>query len=85
MPSYASALCKLASGQPLAGCLYGLKKCASGVLASLRGSTYRSVRLAASLAAAFLDGLFEQPAMASERVSEYPDLAVCSSSVSKPY
>ena len=31
-----------------------LKKFASGVLASLRGSTYRSVRLASSLAAALL-------------------------------
>ena len=30
-----------------------------GVLASLRRSTYRSVRLAPSLAAAWLDGLFE--------------------------
>jgi hypothetical protein len=39
-----------------------LKKSASIVLASLRGSTYRSVRLATSLAAALLDGLFEQPA-----------------------
>ena len=38
-----------------------LKKSASGVLASLRGSTYRSVRLAYSLAAALLDGLFEHP------------------------
>jgi len=38
-----------------------LKKPASGVLASLRGSTYRSVRLASSLAAALLDGLFEHP------------------------
>jgi hypothetical protein len=38
-----------------------LKKTASGVLASLRGSTYRSVRLASSLAAALLDGLFEHP------------------------
>ena len=34
-----------------------LKKTASIVLASLRGSTYRSVRLAPSLAAALLDGL----------------------------
>jgi hypothetical protein len=34
-----------------------LKKPASGVLSSLRGSTYRSVCLAASLAAALLDGL----------------------------
>ena len=39
-----------------------LKKSASSVLASLRGSTYRSVRLAASLVAALLDGLFEHPA-----------------------
>ena len=39
-----------------------LKKSASSVLASLRGSTYRSVRLASSLAAALLDGLFEHPA-----------------------
>ena len=38
-----------------------LKKSISGVLASLRGSTYRSVRLASSLAAALLDGLFEHP------------------------
>ena len=39
-----------------------LKKSASGVLASVRGSTYRSVRLASSLAAALLDRLFEHPA-----------------------
>ncbi len=38
-----------------------LKKSASFVLASLRGSTYRSVRLASSLAAALLNGLFEHP------------------------
>jgi len=38
---------------------------ASGVLASLRGSTYRSVRLASSLAAALLDGIFEHPARRS--------------------
>jgi hypothetical protein len=38
-----------------------LKKTTSGVLTSLRGSTYRSVRLASSLAAALLDGLFEHP------------------------
>jgi len=38
-----------------------LKKSASFVLASLRDSTYRSVRLASSLAAAALDGLFEHP------------------------
>jgi hypothetical protein len=39
-----------------------LKKAASSVLASLRGSTYRSVRLASSLAAALLDDLFEPSA-----------------------
>ncbi len=39
-----------------------LKKSISIVLASFRGSTYRSVRLASSLAAALLDGLFEHPA-----------------------
>jgi hypothetical protein len=39
-----------------------LKKSSSFVLASLRGSTYRSVRLASSLAAALLEGLFEHPA-----------------------
>jgi hypothetical protein len=38
-----------------------LKKSASGVLALLRGSTYRSVRFASSLAAALLDDLFEHP------------------------
>jgi hypothetical protein len=38
-----------------------LKTSASGVLASLRGSTYRSVRLASSLPAALLDGHFEHP------------------------
>jgi hypothetical protein len=42
-----------------------LKKSASFVLASLRGSTYRSVRLASSLAAATLDGHFEHPASRS--------------------
>jgi hypothetical protein len=39
-----------------------LKKSASGVFASLRGSTYQSVRLTSSLAAALLDSLFEHPA-----------------------
>jgi hypothetical protein len=38
-----------------------LKKSASGVLTSLKGSTYQSVRLASSLVAALLDGLFEHP------------------------
>jgi hypothetical protein len=36
-----------------------LKKAASFVLASLKGSTYRCVRLASSLAAALMDGHFE--------------------------
>jgi hypothetical protein len=39
-----------------------LKKSASGVLASLRGSTYQSVRLTSLLAAALPDSLFEHPA-----------------------
>jgi hypothetical protein len=39
-----------------------LKKSASVVLAALRGSTYRSVRLASSLAAALQDDHFEHPA-----------------------
>jgi hypothetical protein len=38
-----------------------LKKSASGVLASLRDSTYRSVRIASSFDAALLDGLVEHP------------------------
>jgi hypothetical protein len=38
---------------------------ASVVLASLRGSTCRSVRLAPSFAAALLDGLSEHPARGS--------------------
>jgi hypothetical protein len=39
-----------------------LKNSASFVLASLKGSTYRSVRLASSIAAALLNSLFEHPA-----------------------
>jgi len=38
-----------------------LKKSASGVLAFLRDSTYRSVRIVSSRAAALLDGHFEHP------------------------
>ena len=49
---------------PQADTLAGmLKKPPSGVLASLRGSTYRSVRFASLLAAALLDKLFEHPAL----------------------
>ncbi len=50
-----------------------LKKSASFVLASLRGSTYRSLRLASSLAAAALDGHFEHPAEAFLVVHIYED------------
>jgi hypothetical protein len=52
-----------------------LKKSASFVLASLRGSTYRSVRLASSLAAAALDGHFEHPANRS-CASTIPEITV---------
>ncbi len=38
-----------------------LKNSASGVLASLRGSTYRNVCLASPLTAALLDSIFEHP------------------------
>jgi hypothetical protein len=48
-----------------------LKKPANIVLASLRGSTYRGVRLASSLAAALLNGLFEHPAT-MQALSPYP-------------
>src|SRR5712692_1062759 len=47
-----------------------LKKPASFVLAALRSSTYRSVRLASSLAAALLDGLFEHPAWRAPVVTD---------------
>ena len=47
-----------------------LKKSASGVLASLRGSTYRRVRLASKLAAAFLSILDESaPIIPNVRIS----------------
>jgi hypothetical protein len=54
-----------------------LKNVASGVLAALRGSTYRSVRLASSLAAALLGDIFEHPAwrapvIPSVQTSEIP-------------
>jgi class 3 adenylate cyclase len=50
-----------------------LKKSASIVLASLRGSTYRSVRLASSLAAALLNGHFEHPAGVFSLFQKRPD------------
>jgi hypothetical protein len=52
-----------------------LKKSASFVLASLRGSTYRSVRLASSLVAAALDVHFEHPASRS-CASTIPEITV---------
>ena len=52
----------MTDGRLLARLSRMLKKSASFVLASLRGSTYRSVRLASSLVAALLDSLFEHPA-----------------------
>ncbi|HEU5407301.1 MAG TPA: hypothetical protein VFU48_06005 [Nitrospira sp.] len=58
-----------------------LKKSASGVLASLRDSTYRSVRLISSLAAALLDSLFEHPE-GILALALYGRLATCSSTVS---
>ena len=57
-----------------------LKKSASGVLAALRGSTYRSVRLASSLAAALLDGLFEHPAWCTPVI-----LGVQTSEIRRPH
>ena len=50
-----------------------LKKSVGGVLASLRGSTYRSVCLASSFAAALLDSLFEHPAP----FGEIPTVFLC--------
>jgi hypothetical protein len=47
-----------------------LKKSARRVLVALRGSTYRSVRLASSLAVALLDGLFEHPAWCAPLVPD---------------
>ena len=47
-----------------------LKKSASFVLVSLRGSTYRSVRLTSSLTAAALDSIFEHPGRYSPAVSD---------------
>ena len=54
-----------------------LKKSASFVLASLRGSTYRSVRLTSWLAAALLDGLFEHPADYSDTLTLRIITAAC--------
>ena len=61
-----------------------LKKAATGVLASLRGSTYRSVRLASSLAAALLDGLFEHPVRCSSVVldARIMEFSLCPNSFS---
>jgi len=48
----------------------------SFVLASLRGSTYRSVRLTSSLAAALLDGHVEHPAWHSPEMSHVRSIKV---------
>jgi hypothetical protein len=53
-----------------------LKKSASFVLASFRGSTYRSVRLASSIAAALLDDLFEHPAGRSSLIQDVQAIEV---------
>jgi hypothetical protein len=47
-----------------------LKKSASFVLVSLRGSTYRSARLTSSLTVAALDSLFEHPGRYSPAISD---------------
>jgi hypothetical protein len=61
-----------------------LKKSASSVLASLRDSTYRSVRLTSSLSAALLDGHFEHPVWllvetisSAHRSTPLPDRLIC--------
>ena len=54
-----------------------LKKSASIVLASLKDSTHRNVRLASSLAAALLDDLFEHPADYSGTVAQRIITATC--------
>ena len=53
-----------------------LKKTSSGVLASLKGSTNRSVRLASSLAAALLEGFFEHPGGAPVIMKPRPVMVV---------
>ena len=64
-----------------------LKKSASGILASFRGSTYRSVRLAFSLAAALLDGHFEHPAWCILGIPDVQtsEIQVCPQSFSVAY
>jgi hypothetical protein len=64
-----------------------LKKSASIVLASLRGSTYRSVRLASSLGAALPDELFEHPARCSAVVQDMPasEIPACLQTCSEAY
>jgi len=59
-----------------------LKNSASIVLAAFRGSTYRSVRLASSLAAALLDGLFEHPAWCAAVIQDVlaSEIEACSQS-----
>jgi len=54
-----------------------LKKSASSVLASLKDSTYRSVRLIFSLAAALLDSLFEHPELLLSATPDGPFAQGC--------
>ena len=64
-----------------------LKKSASIVLASLRGSPYGTrVRFASSLAAALLDSLFEQPGGFAGAVHDFlqPYVSSCQSGFSIP-
>jgi hypothetical protein len=63
-----------------------LKKSTSGVLAAFRGSTYRSVRLASSLAAALLDGLFEHPAWCTPVIPDVQtsEIPACPQSFPQP-
>ena len=60
-----------------------LKKSASGVLAALRGSTYRSVRLASSLAAALLGArrVSARQGWAGEKSGLFEHLAWCTPAI----
>ena len=64
-----------------------LKKSTSIVLASLRGSTDRRIRLASSLAAALLDSLFEHPGECSPCIPDVQiiEVPLCHTSPSAAY
>jgi hypothetical protein len=61
-----------------------LNKAAGFVLATLRGSTYRSIRLASLLDAALLEGLFEHSAWCAPVIPNEPnnDISTCTQSFS---